>query len=169
MVWCNICGSHSRADGDGISLEFDAMYIRNPQIFQKFWRHLQILGTIQLLWSKCHIEDPQFWSDLWTSPLIWHILLGTCGLIHIFICKEKTAIIVLRVCTTWYRCDIGTNVWKFIRPTPTTLCTVFATTPNGLLLLLPSLPFPTSYQWSLLFRLPWRWRHQVENIDDYIQ
>jgi len=57
---------------------------------------------------------------------------------------------------------------SFMRPAPTTLRTVCATTPIGLLLLLPSLPFPTSCQWSLLFRHPWRWRQQVENIDDCI-
>ena len=44
-------------------------YHRDPQIFQKYRSHLQILGTRKVIWSKSHTKNSQFWRDQWTSPL----------------------------------------------------------------------------------------------------
>jgi hypothetical protein len=42
-------------------------------------------------------KDPHFVSDLRTSLLSGTFLLGACEPIHIFVCKGKTAVVVLKI------------------------------------------------------------------------
>ena len=52
---------------------------------------LHVPGARRVIWSKLRTEDPQFCSDLWPS-----LLLGARELIHIFVCKLWTAVIMLK-------------------------------------------------------------------------
>jgi hypothetical protein len=37
--------------------------------FQKIWSNFQILNAKRAIFGEFHTEDPQFWSDVWTSLL----------------------------------------------------------------------------------------------------
>ena len=72
------------------------IFSRGPQTSQKSRSHLQIPGARGLTCSKFHIKHSWFWSDPWLNAL-WHFLLGACVVIHIFACKEKWAVMLLKI------------------------------------------------------------------------
>jgi hypothetical protein len=67
----------------------------SPQIFYTSRSHLEFLGSRRVTWSKFHTEDPQFWSELWTS-----LLSGTFCSLHFNWYTGKTAIIVQKILGT---------------------------------------------------------------------
>jgi len=69
---------------------------------------LHILGARRVIRSKLHTEDPQFCSDLWPS-----LLLGARELIHIFVCKRRTAVIMLKTVFAVVRKEV---FWATRRP-----------------------------------------------------
>jgi len=78
IVWVMATGNGRLVPGSGIY-----------RFFQKVRSHLQILRTWRLTWSKLHIEDPQFLSDMLT--VIWRLLLGACEHAFLYV-REKIGV-----------------------------------------------------------------------------
>ena len=94
-----------------------SIFSKGPQTSQKSRSHLQIPGARGVTCCKFHTKHPQFWSDPWLSAL-WHFLLGACIVKHIFVCKEKRTVIMLKILVAIIHNLVtqGTGHLEFVHP-----------------------------------------------------
>ena len=68
--------------------------------------------AISVLWTRKCVESPH---DL---TVIWSFLLGACGLVNIFVCTEKYAIITLKISGATEQNLVARSTWRpaFVHP-----------------------------------------------------
>jgi hypothetical protein len=98
-----------------------SFYTTGPLIFQKSRSHLQILHMRSVTWSKFDIEDPQLWSDLWTSLLPDAFCLVHVNWYTLLYVRGKNCITMLKILDATIQ-DLVTPVTRcrrFVNPCST--------------------------------------------------